>query len=323
MNWPRSILAGALAASLAMYPAYGKDEPIVLEPSSKWELDYSNDSCALRRMFSDGEKRVQVEMRRFSPGSSMQVSVLSDGWKMARQQFRYEPVEFRFEPAVAWRNAQSVLFARFGKEFEGVIFSSQIVPSPIEEGREAKEDDRPELSPAEIAARDTKAWAEATAFTIKGAFKDVLTLNTGSMLASHFAMSGCIDELLTHWGIDVAAHRTLSRPAKPQDMDALVKRVVGDYPMKMLARGMNGIVRVRLSVDSAGNVSQCHIQLEIADPEFEKSACEQMSPSKFEPALDKDGNPIASYWVTTVIYRWAHRRPPPNPPAAPATPRAI
>lgn len=76
-----------------------------------------------------------------------------------------------------------------------------------------------------------------------------------------------------------------------------------DYPPKMLRRSMPGLVNVRLAIDERGLITACHIQMPLSDPEFEASSCADIQHAlEFDPALDKDANPIASYWITTVIF---------------------
>lgn len=116
------------------------------------------------------------------------------------------------------------------------------------------------------------------------------------------ALHDCVDELVTHWGIDVEAHKTLTRPALPIDMAAAASMV--GYPPKMLRQRMPGLVNVRLAIDEAGRVTACHIQMPLSDPEFAASSCADIQHAfEFEPALDKDGKPIASYWVTRVVFQ--------------------
>ena len=59
---------------VAAVPADAQDAP-GLAPSVPWTLDYDADSCALRRMFGEGEDRAYLEMRRFGPGLGLQTSL--------------------------------------------------------------------------------------------------------------------------------------------------------------------------------------------------------------------------------------------------------
>jgi TonB family protein len=113
-----------------------------------------------------------------------------------------------------------------------------------------------------------------------------------------------MDELLTHWGIDARAQKTLSRPVKALEQAEWVRKVQAVYPVGKLLALENGLVRVRLIVDPEGKPSSCHIQMKAKDDDFEQAACgTMMRHARFEPALDASGKPIASYFVTSVIYR--------------------
>ena len=64
------ISAGELAAQEA--------DVLRLGPSSPWVMDYAEDSCALRRTFGEVGRQVTLEMRQFSPDSSIQFSIFSE-----------------------------------------------------------------------------------------------------------------------------------------------------------------------------------------------------------------------------------------------------
>lgn len=54
----------------------------VLKPTDPWNIDYSDDSCALRRNFSDGKRRISLEMRQFSPDITFYLTLASADFKM-------------------------------------------------------------------------------------------------------------------------------------------------------------------------------------------------------------------------------------------------
>jgi hypothetical protein len=42
----------------------------------------------------------------------------------------------------------------------------------------------------------------------------------------------------------------------------------------------------------------------LSDPEFAEASCADIEHAfEFEPALDKDGKPVASYWLTTIRFQ--------------------
>lgn len=294
MKFKCLVVAGCLAAAVAQ-PAAAKDA-LVLEPSSRWELDYAKDSCALRRMFGEGDQKAQLEMRRFQPGLGLQTSIVTNAMRMTKRDFRY-----RFDPQTEWRDAELANYAYFAEDFEGVIFTPRWFDLPI--GEKAKDEEIEQfLKTADLQALEAAAGEQVQSITVSRAFKDDLVLRTGPLKAPLIAMNACIDELLNHWGIDVAAHKTLTRPATAKNADEMGRRI--PYPPKMLAKGLPGIVNVRLEVDAEGRVSGCHIQMELSDSAFEDSTCRTLQRAlKFDPALDKDGNPISSYWINRVNFR--------------------
>lgn len=145
---------------------------------------------------------------------------------------------------------------------------------------------------------------EVTGIGFNNAFQRPVHLRTGSLDEAMAAMSTCIDELQAHWGIDVEAHRTLTRAAEPHDYPRLVREVMDDYPADMVRKGIPAYIRVRLDVSPEGKPTGCHMQTGINDPSFEKEACGNMMRfAQFHPALDAQGSPIASYYQLSVVYR--------------------
>ena len=116
-------------------------------------------------------------------------------------------------------------------------------------------------------------------------------------------MRSCLDDLLGHWGINVEAHRSLMRQVKPRDMERWVRPIIRNYPSEMLRTGEQGVVRIRLNVSAEGEPTDCSVQLPMSHDTFDEEACAQLLRyAEFEPALDGNGAPIASYWTTSVIY---------------------
>jgi hypothetical protein len=267
-------------------------ESWVLSPSAPWTLDYADDSCALRRMFGPSEDQVFLEFRRFGPGAAMYVLVSSRRSKARKPpRFRY-----RFGETGEWRDAYGLAVS--GDGFSGVIFNTWLVQfdepeDPVEREAYYRTIDVEALEKQQAAAVDTVA--------LRGAFRRDLKLELGSLAAPMQALNECVDELITHWNIDIEAHKTLTRRPVPIDMAAAARMI--DYPPKMLRQNMPGLVHIRLAIDERGRITGCHIQMPLSDPEFEETSCADIQHAfEFEPALDKDGKPIASYWLTSVRF---------------------
>jgi hypothetical protein len=161
------------------------------------------------------------------------------------------------------------------------------------------------------AFRQTKSYqdyfarlaAEVTGIGFYDAFDRPVYLRTGGLQDAMEAMNRCLDELVAHWGIDVEAHRTLTRAVEPQDYDKLVREVMEDYPREMARRRIPAYVRVRLDVSAEGMPTGCHMQSAINDESFERKACGNMMRfARFYPALDAQGSAIRSYYQLSVVY---------------------
>ncbi len=291
-----SIIA-ALSPTVAG-PAHAEGAP-ALAPSTDWTLDYDTDSCALRRTFGSGEDQAFLELRRFGPGPPLQAVVGSK---------RLNPVQnagfrYRFNETGEWRRVGVPITAMFADGFKGLIFSPYLLEVPGYHDDDSSVVPERELyfRSAKFADDEMAAAANAHVLTLSRGFNHELTLQLGSMAAPIAALNECVAELMTHWSIDVEAHRTLTRPALPTNLLQIPRMM--DYPPKMLRQSMPGLVNVRLDIDPAGLITGCHIQMPLSDPLFEKSSCADIQHAlEFDPALDKDGKPIASYWVTRVVF---------------------
>jgi len=285
----RSLAIAAALSALIACPAAAED----FAPSSAWTLDYDDDSCALRRMFGAGENRVYLEFRRFEPDTSLQIVIASERMNARNpSNFRY-----RFSSEADWRDTPGINIT-LDNEFSGVIFNTVLFRTP--EGMTDPDRDA-YLRSIDWRAQEREIVSRTDAITLRGAYRRELTLQLGPMGPPMAALNECIDELMTHWDIDVEAHKTLTRAAIPIDYTSSSSML--DYPPKMLLRSMPGLVNIRLAIDETGRITGCHIQMPLSDPEFEESSCADIQHAfEFEPALDKDGKPIASYWVTGVRF---------------------
>jgi outer membrane biosynthesis protein TonB len=133
-----------------------------------------------------------------------------------------------------------------------------------------------------------------------------LVLKLGNMARPLAAMRTCVDDMFKTWGGDPAVQKSLTRAARP--VIRTVWKVQGDYPAAMLLRGTSAYVPVRVSVDSVGNPSKCVVQIEGVDKAFKDSVCDDIM-HKFEPALDKDGKPVATIVSTSVLYLVDNSKP--------------
>ena len=288
-------LGVALCASLAS-PLLAKD-PLVFAPSSAWTLDYDADSCALRRTFAAGEDRAYMEIRRFAPGWGLQTTVASS----RAGNIYHASARYRFTGEEKWQEAGLGLSVSLDSGLKGIIIEPQLLEVP---GAEAIEDDDQRSAifrSLDFRALERERAAAINSLEVRGLGPE-FTLRLGKFDAPIAALQDCVDELMSHWNIDTEAHKTLTRGASPIDWRASARML--DYPPVMLRQNMPGLVNVRLAIDETGKITGCSIQMPLSDPAFEESSCADIQHAfEFDPALDKDGKPIASYFVTKVVFQ--------------------
>lgn len=291
---------GVAAALLAGQSSVSHAQEILeLDPSSPWVVDYDDESCALRREFGGPDNPVVLQLRQFVPDReafSIQVvgpNLQWSGRPAARLLLRFLPDEESSERFGVVR----ISAAELG---HGVTFHSSLTPPTEDDQPPTLVDLTTPTTPEERAAFAARAQ-QVTGIEVSHAFTQVVRLNTRSLGNPMQAMSACLDELLTHWGVDVEAHRTLQRKAAPLDRRGWALAVQRAFPRVDYAERAD--LTVRLDVSASGEVTGCHLQQNIGDDAFLDTACRQfMRYGRLAPALDAQGQPIASYLIQTVLY---------------------
>ena len=287
-------------AALAWPVMAGAKEPLRLTPSSQWNVHYGDDSCRMTRVFGEGDQQIAFIADRYRPGDSLRISFVG---KPARTSLNEGNIQLRFGPTEA---EQEVAFfpATMNDKTPAIVLRGSVRIAVRSETEIAANDAAlkagnylfqwPDVTPAQEAA--------VTFIEVKRAIREPFVLETGSLGPPLAALRKCTDELLTHWGIDVAKHRTLSRHVTPKS-DPRRWVTSSDYPAAMAMMGKRAIVQFRLNVDAAGSPTACHIQQSTRPKPFDDAVCAAiLRRARFEPALDAGGTPIASYWLNSVTF---------------------
>lgn len=244
------------------------------------------------------KQKIILSIEQDSPGSSFRMTLA--GPMLGRQDQKGDAsLTFGAMPE------QKILFfpGTIGKDEPAWIFGDavRIKPKTAEELAAIEAVGYSDRPGNDITAADEAA---VTSLLVGRPLRTPIRLMTGPMNAAFTAMRKCTDELLGHWGIDVARHRELSRWALPADNPGKWLRS-SDYPADMLAKSQPGIVRFRLSVGADGVPTACHIQRSTNSEGFDDAVCKGvMRRARFTPALDKDGQPMASYYVNSARFQF-------------------
>lgn len=290
MNLRQALATAAAAVATLSTPTTAEPAKAsqTFNPITPWNIHYDDDSCALRRGFGAGTRKVVFELRHFAPGESFTATVAAKFINAGQS-----TLKVRFVPDAEAFEVESAHSLRYSDGMEGVVWGSSF---------------RTPLIAFDVRAPWPKAERDARESAIRGVeisgrISPSITLVTGEMHKPMTAMRGCLDELLTHWGLDATAQKTLSRGVRPVGQGAWAKIIQDNYPGDMIRQLKGGIVRLRLIVDVDGRAKSCHIQIPSQDPSFERAACAGMiKAARFEPALDATGKPIVSYFTSSVIY---------------------
>jgi len=294
------LATAALWTGLALHGMAAAKEPLRLQPSSKWNVHYGNDNCRMTRVFGEGDKQVAFIADRYRPSDSLRISFVG---KPTRTNLNEGNIRLRFGPTEA---EQDVAFfpATMDDKTPAIVLRNSVRIAVRSEAEVAAYEAALKAGQYLFQWSDITPEQEAgvTFIEVKGAIHEPFVLETGSLGPPLEALRKCTDELLTHWGIDVAKHRGLSRHVTPKS-DPRRWVTSGDYPAAMAAMGKRAIVQFRLNVDAAGSPTSCHIQQSTRPKSFDDAVCAAiLRRARFEPALDADGAPIASYWINSVTF---------------------
>ena len=296
------VVGAGLLVSSAPLVAADKDEPVVLEPSSPWNMDYAEDYCRLGRIFGEGEQRTILIMDRYAPGDSFRLTLAGAATNAAKSGGE---AHVQFGPG--W-DEQTVRFfsGKLGEKTPAWIFAGNARIRPLTEAQRAQVAaqvaEEGLADSTQIAPISEADEAATTQVRFDRPLHRPLILHTGPMKQALDAMRACTDELVTHWGVDPKQAKAQSRRAVPRGSPAYW---IGpdDYPLGMLNKGKQGLIYFRLTIGEDGKPLSCHIQ-QSTDPDgFDKTVCQLlMQRARFEPALDADGKPMKAYYLSSVRF---------------------
>ncbi|WP_197273774.1 energy transducer TonB [Porphyrobacter sp. AAP60] len=287
----RTILALA-ALAITATPAFGA-EPVVVQPSSAWNLDYADDKCMLTRLFGDGDSTHFLAFQQYWPAREAGVTVAGPSFSRFRSLARTE-VRF-FDGHQPFRTTPFT--GSVGGFGTGVIFSNLRPGSGEPEANKLGETGQPGLPQLDVNFGQQMQFVELQ----QGG--RTVRLQTGAMDEAFKALNQCTLDLLGEWGLDPERHLTAQSKARWLNEEALVRKILSSYPRDALAQGEQAIMRMRVIVTAEGAVESCTLIKATNTIRLESSVCDVMQRARFEPARDANGQPFRSLFATSVTYR--------------------
>ncbi|MBC9032442.1 TonB family protein [Sphingomonas sp. JC676] len=272
----------ALCATMSGAAAAKDREPEVLTRSGKWVVNYDPDACHLLAQFGKNDDPVILRFTRYEPGDKFDLSVL--GNKVRSSDYKGS-AKINFGLGTF---SEGALNGNAGK-LKAMFFSSVRLDGW---DRKSPNDVPPKVTPAQ------EASVTGVTLAIRG--KRPFRLEFGSLAKPMEQMRACSANLVRSWGYDPAVQQTLLRPASPITAPG-EWLASSDYPMAALMQGHNGQVQFRLDVDPKGAVAGCYVLARTSPDDFADVTCRAVSRrAKMQPALDAEGKPVRSFFVTKV-----------------------
>jgi len=298
-----------LLSCLAVAPSLiAAAEPVRLQPSSPWVVDYAENSCRLIRDFGEGKDKTKLAFESESPG---EVDMLVIGRPLYNNS---EEVPARFLPGqskpVNGQSAQSV------DNHDPAILWSRVSLLPDDAAKEKKdaEESRSKYSgrPPALDLAERVRWkalrqdfaSKTTEIEIAARRGRPVILETGSLGEAIKTFDQCGRESLKDWGVDPDLEDKIARPLWAPDVANWFS--AHDYPQVMLARWEESVVKVRLLVDASGKPTKCTSLSHFKETSFNDVVCDKfMKRAHFQPAELAGGTKVPSYYTNIVVFKMA------------------
>lgn len=275
-----------LLTLLPAAPAFAAKQ-IVFKPRDNWVANFAEDRCELTRFFYAGEREFRLRATQYAPGPMVL-------WSLATDEPFQGSFQFRLGSTGEFVEKDGLVQMQWG-EMQGTLFDASFLPVP-------KRDKATLSEPIWTDPEREKVTSAVDAIEIRRA-GETMRLETGNMRAPMSVLTACSENLVAESGIDIEAHKTLSRRATPRDLEALEKEISRSYPESAERESKTGRVQLRINVDETGKATGCHAASEFSHPDLDKSLCDVLTTKTiYDPALDSQGSPIPSYFVETVYY---------------------
>ncbi|NVE95467.1 TonB family protein [Altererythrobacter sp. JGD-16] len=261
---------------------------VLLEPISPWNIDFGENRCRLTRLFGTADDQHLIMLEQAAPMERFGMTLAGSKVKL------FAPGRWNY---LGLRNDVPLKYLTGVKRGSIDGFGPALILGNVYIGGADPAADDDEQSSLEI---DLEGAAKVDRVVLRMG-TNILSFETGNMAPAVQALNVCAKDLLRAWGLDPEKHANYT-PPDFLNLESIAQSIQRDYPKQALYRGQGGIFRVRLIVEQDGAVSDCHIEESTVSEALQTPACEKMKYAKFAPALDSDGNPMRSFYATTVTY---------------------
>lgn len=265
------MISALLLATFAATAAQAEPAKSPLPASSKWTVEYADNSCNIGKTFSASGREMKLWVKILPGRANSQILI---------EENRPDRPVFRTGDLVIAPDSGGPLTvkARNGSLTAGT-----------------------RLILSEVDGDQLAALAEANTltFSYRGESFGLSGVNLKAALA---AVEGCEDDLLRAWGIDPAEFQKIATPPKSLHDPAEVS-TGGDYPARELNAGRAGSAVVKLDISASGKVTACSVVVSSGVEAFDQRSCTiAMKRTRFAPAQLADGQAVPSFVFQR--FRW-------------------
>lgn len=263
-------------------------EPLVLDPSSGWTVDYAEDKCRLLRSFGEGQDQVAFHFEQSGPEPFYTLALF--GAPARRRNIDVMRVQFGpFEEA----SERSFISGKHGKNKTHFVVMHGIHLAAASDGIKEGEFVVVQIDPE----REEKIHQ----LTLSGGLRTPLELNLGPMRMPLAALRTCVADLMDHLG---PKDEPGAKSAVPMNQKKMARFISEHYPERMLRNEQEGTVNVRLTINPQGKVSACQVAESNRPATFDDVVCfGLMKIGDFEPAKDAEGKARFGFYSMKVTYR--------------------
>lgn len=283
-------MAGVVAVA-APSAAWAKDDPLVLDRSTQWNVDFAPNKCRLAAAFGEGDDRHILFFEQYYPADSVGMTIAGPGLDRFRSRMKTELSFFQTQEP----HRTEPFVGEVGQYGKGLIYSNVNVARGTDQ-----QDDENHAPALELLDIDAAKRVEYVAVKQRG--REV-RLTTGPLDEAFAVMNTCTTDMIGEWGLDPERHATATRLPRWTNEEKIVGRIVREYPRAALYRGEQAILRMRVIVDQTGQVEDCVIDEATTTEKLESPACRPMMDAEFEPALDSNGDAFRSFYATSIVYQ--------------------
>jgi len=258
-------------AALALQSASASAPPSdVLQPSSRWNIEYADKMCILQRRFGSGANGAMLAFKPAPFSELMQLVILLP---KSDKQDTSGSAQVRFD--------------------DGRVVDMPFIAANIRDSRVLFLDAmREELKPV---------MADAKVLSVHAGTAKLKFAMTMAGLGMK-ALQACERDLLIDWGMDEKIlDSVVSLPKTQRPAKSYVS--FSDYPGDAMSRREQGMSGVRFWVGTDGRVSDCQVVESSGSATLDKKTCEiVVQRFRFKPAMTRDGAAVRS--LSFFRLRW-------------------